>query len=609
MRATLQLAAAVAWRRWWAMEDRVRGMVWGRRLGFDLRPRPTGAVARLEQVDIPLEEPSVTSPRSDRIVVVGGERLLVDVGRLYGLDVEAVPAAAADESMHRALADRVPLVAIAAASGSAWAKAAALYVRAGGSLFLHSVTAGDDGVVALETAIGRPLPRRSGTVDASARVRFSARERSLTREFAGATVAARVASASLGGLESASVIATAASNGTSRPVASETRLGSGRIVVSAGIIGSAPLSAALEPLDALGALPAMMLIRQTYGDVAWRAPRRYANFVVDDPALRHGRLGLDYRSALSLAREHGFHLTVATIPRELGLADQEVVGLLRKQRRWLSACFHGSDHNGYEFYLPVGGHMRYRARSIESQERSLRRAVARGEEFARLTGLALDRVMVFPYGVGSSAVLRSLQDLGFLAACNYDDRYPLGADVPSDFDLGMRPADLAWSGFPLMWRRGLADPMFLLDLFFGRPAITFAHPKSIGSDFGAFIERADDINHAVEVHWSGLEDIARHSYLERRDPEGGWRVAMTANEICLHNPDPRPRTYSVTRPHMPEGSFFVVDDVPAGDWKGVEVTVSGGGVCSVVLSRGSIGLPSRAADCVHAVEAEQRSTA
>ena len=34
---------------------------------------------------------------------------------------------------------------------------------------------------------------------------------------------------------------------------------------------------------------------------------------------------------------------------------------------------------------------------------------------------------------------------------------------------------------------------------------------------------------------------------------------MTANEACLHNPDPEPRTYVVTRPHLPEETVVEID--------------------------------------------------
>jgi hypothetical protein len=312
----------------------------------------------------------------------------------------------------------------------------------------------------------------------------------------------------------------------------------------------------------------------------------FANFVIDDPALRTGTLGLDYRRALALAREHCFHLTVATIPRELVLADPEVVDLLRRSGRWLSVCYHGNDHSGYEFYLPQAKGSRYRARPLSAQKSALRQAVARGESFAARTGLALDRVMVFPHGVGPPQIFPTLQSLGFLSACNYDDRYPLGASVPVDFDLGMRAADLAWAGFPLLWRRGLPDQMFRLDLFLGRPAITFGHARALGANLDKFVQRADEIHRlgGEEVHWSSLEDISRHSYLQRHDPQLGWRVWMLSNEICLHNADAVPRTYHVERANSPEGYALHADAAHECAAGTLNITIPAGGARTIRLA-------------------------
>jgi hypothetical protein len=355
-----------------------------------------------------------------------------------------------------------------------------------------------------------------------------------------------------------------------------------------------------EPLTAL---PAMMLVRQVYGEAAWAVPGMFANFIIDDPALRNGRLGLDYRRLLARAREHDFHVTIATIPRELELAAPDVVAMLRDQARWLSACYHGSDHTGYEFYLPQAKRMRYGGRPLAAQKLALQRAAERARKFTESTGVALDRVMVFPHGIGSPEVFGTLQSLGFLASCNFDDRYPLGAPVPADFDVGLRPSDLAWEGFPLMWRRGLPDRSFMLDLFLGRPLITFGHMKPLGPDVQQFADRADELHRIAgeDLRWCGLEEIALHSYLQRRDPSSGWRVLMLGNEICLHNPEPRPRTYSVERHHLPFGSALVSDAGPTGASEQVAVTVPPGGTRKVRVAGPGAGLVTIDRECQFAV--------
>src|SRR5260370_34252202 len=120
----------------------------------------------------------------------------------------------------------------------------------------------------------------------------------------------------------------------------------------------------MAPLLVQAVLPAWMLVRPGYGEVAWRAPAAFATFIIDDPALRNGALGLDYRRALGAAREHDFHLTVATIPRELALAEAEVVDLLPSNARWTSGCYPGSDHSGNDAFITGASYCRQPGRRL-----------------------------------------------------------------------------------------------------------------------------------------------------------------------------------------------------------------------------------------------------
>src|SRR5207237_10090345 len=83
-----------------------------------------------------------------------------------------------------------------------------------------------------------------------------------------------------------------------------------------------------------------------FGQAAWHPAVRTANVTVDDPALRVGLLGLDFPKLLEDAERLDFHLTAATIPRELGLSDAGVLRLLRSKPARLSACHPGNDHSG-----------------------------------------------------------------------------------------------------------------------------------------------------------------------------------------------------------------------------------------------------------------------
>ena len=363
------------------------------------------------------------------------------------------------------------------------------------------------------------------------------------------------------------ILAYANGSSSARPVVVEMPVGPGRVVIHAGTqrLGT-DLANVFESGQVLAVLPAMMLARQVYGDTAWHSPLALADLVIDDPVLHNGRLGIDYPGALMATEAADFHLTVAAVPRELPLAEPDVVRLLALHPERLSACYHGNDHAGYEFYRSSSGGRRFRSRPFPAQRSAIQEAADRGRRFARSAGYGLDRVMVFPHGIGAGDLLPSLGEAGFLASCNWLDRYPLEAAQPEDRDLGLRPADVAWGGFPLLWRRRPTDTAgFALDLFLGRPAIAFGHRKRLGSEFGWARDLAAGVNGLAinrRVFWRGLEEIARHAYQQRRAGPA-WKVLMTANEICLHNPNPQARAYSVCRPHAPRGARLLSDSADA----------------------------------------------
>jgi hypothetical protein len=594
-----RLAAAVAWRWLWAGEDRLRGFVWARDRGFDSRLAPVRVTAPAEPRIVSSRSGPRRLPRSSCLGVVappdrpGSTSLLAEAGRFYGLDVFRTTPNRARAMLDCAVRESWPLLGVGlegtAYMPAGWTDQLHAYVAGGGTLLLHGVTqASGESLDALSRAFDMSLPRGVALTAPAREVLFTATDESFAAEFSGAIVQAFDCQSALTSLPDAETLVWVRAGDQLVPAVSELAVGSGRLIVCAGAHSVSSLSEAMATILAQTALPTLMLVRQVYGEVAWRAPAAFANFVIDDPALRNGTLGLDYRRALAAAREHNFHLTVATIPRELALAEAGVVELLRDNGRWVSACYHGSDHSGYEFFFGEAKGSRYRARPVSAQVRSVHRGVARGELFARRSGIGLDRVMVFPHGVGSPQIFTTLQSVGFIASCNFDDRYPLGAPVPDDFDLGMRPADLGWSGFPLMWRRGLPDRMYLLDLFLGRPAITFGHLKAMGGDVTPFIRRSEEI-HALgrPVRWSSLEDISRHSYMQRRDPKHGWQVSMFSNEICLHNETNRPRTFEVERPNLPTGYALIAHGALRLASGGLAITIPPGDSCTVGLASGT----------------------
>ena len=465
------------------------------------------------------------------------------------------------------------------------------FVNRGGTLYLDSLTAGSaDTLRELGNELGFAAPEIR-TTSPALDLHLAGNQAWFARELAGATLHTEGSGYTLEARSEWDVLAHVPSGTDRLPAVVQRQVGLGRVVLS---VLPDPVCDRLTDTvksDQIGAaVVALLLLRQTYGHACWHPPAYLANFTIDDPALRQGMLGLPYDILAAQARDHGFHVTIATVPRELHLADEAVIARLREQGDLMSACYHGCDHRVYEFYRTHGSRTLYAPRPLEEQRRALWRAVEHGRRFTGAHHYELDRVMVFPYGVGPASIFPDMHRLGFLATCNYGDKFPLEAAIPTDDHLGLRPADLGWEGFPLLWRRGLRDQGYLLDLLLGRPILIFAHRRDLGRDFKPFVQRARSINRAARgaVQWRSLDEVARHAYLQRHDPRSGWEVMMTSNEACLHNPDPAPRTYTVKRPNAPAGDVFFIDGRRHRGAELSRVTIAPGEVAVVRLAAGSV---------------------
>lgn len=588
MKAAADLVLTAARHGLWAQRDRVRDLIWRERLGYQPRFPPQNRIDLVQHERA--QAPPAATPESGEFGVLENGTALAECGQFLGLSVVEPDRRGAVGVLNDAVQKGWPLLGCSAATltqlpEAGW-NALSAFLAGGGTLFVAGVAPAPTPVLA---EFGRrlrmePLCAEPGSGQSTA-VLFPGDKAGFAHELAGVRVETSVQGARLRG-EGMRVLAFSVVDGGREPSVVEQGVAPGRIIFS-GFPAVLPsrLAGCFGPEHAPLFLPPMMLLRQLYGVAAWHPPALLANFTIDDPALRQGLLGLPYSEALRRGRDHGFHVTVATIPAELGLADPAVIAQLAEGGETISACYHGWDHNGYEFYRSEGRRLRYRVRALSEQRADLRRAVEHGLRFARRTGYELDRVMVFPHGLGPAALLPDLHNLGFIGSCNLDNRYPLEAPVPDDPYLGLRPADTAWAGFPLLWRRDLADRSFPLDLFIGRPALTFEHRRALGEDFLPFVLRAEEIRRLApgRVVWRSLDEVTRHTYLQRRDLQRGWQVLMASNEACLHNPDPTPRTYSVWRPHVPAGSTLEVCGAPASRLQPLDVTVPAGGTAVIRL--------------------------
>lgn len=558
-----------AWRRFrWARRDAARVALWGERRGYQPQPRFPSLVRAIEPAT-PAPPPG-RLPSMARVGVLGPSpraELLASCARLFGMD--AVEFEGQTD---------LPLV-IGEAAAASGVPALDRYVRQGGVLLLAGAGTPPHG-------LGGPLA--AGPAADLQGIAFPAATADLTHAFAGSELAGplRTATFQPGDGSRCRILAHGTSDGP--PVWVEAPLGDGRLLLSAlPLPDRRRLADALADPAAPGLLPALMLVKQIAGAAGWHAPALLANVTIDDPALRAGLLGLSYLDLLAAAAEDGTHVTIATIPRELGLAQTSIVELLRGHGHLLSACYHGSEHDGYEFYLPRARRMRHGARPLARQRQALEHAAALGDDFQRGHRYALDRVMVFPHGICPAATLPELSRLGFLATCNQGDRYPLDAAVPDDDALGLRPADTAWAGFPLLWRHELHDSQHALDCLLGRPMLAFTHLAELDPQFHPLRRLGADVRRIAPgpVHWARLEEVARHAYLQRNHPDRGWEVLMTAQEACLHNPGDTPREMRVLRPHLPHDAALEPEVVTIAPGATALVRVVAGGPVLAVPER------------------------
>lgn len=610
------LLRAVGWRQRWRVEEAARRLLFPNRVGFVPRRLPPVAVTLPARPasGSPSRSAGASSrprPRSARVGVAGGPEMVVaDCARQAGLEVVCTeePAAAGD-LLGRAACEGWPVLAL---TGRRLAETPGGVVRtflaAGGTLIVTGLEPSDTPALErLGEEIGVALPACRALPGRARGLRFDPEPRDLTRELAGAWFGSGEARAFLvTSSPPQGVLAWAEQDCGRWPVAWTAATSGGRVVLTTGVSVVADRSER-KWRSPLSLLVPLMALRAACGELAWHAPLALANVTIDDPTLDRGLLGLDYDHLVRLAHDHDFHVTVATIPRELPLADPAVLELLCRERRRVTACYHGSDHDSYEFYLEGATRHRFRSQSLDVQRRKLSVAAARGSGFAEKTGYALDRVMVFPHGLCASSLLPALHDRGFLATCNAVDRYPLGSSGPPGETAGSWPADLEWSGFPLLGRRSLGAGELALDLFMGKPAIAFTHGPDVRPGLTPLLQHAEMLNGlpGVRLRWCGLEDLARHTHLiKRASRASAWDVLMTANEVCLHNPDATDRLYHVSRPHLPLGDHLhAIPEAggPSDHGSAIDVVVPPGQTADVSVLRpansGELHRPRAAAGC------------
>jgi hypothetical protein len=288
------------------------------------------------------------------------------------------------------------------------------------------------------------------------------------------------------------------------------------------------------------ALPAVAYIRWAFAHSAWSTPEASACLVIDDPLLKARYGFVCFRELLALMKQHRFSTSIAFIPWNWRRNDPKIVQLFKDNPDRYSLCIHGCDHTASEFGILD----RQRLRAVASE------ASRRMSLHQRQTGLAHDRVMVFPQGVFSEKAIPELKRAGFQAAVNTE----VHDNPPGERKLKIADvwdvAVMSYSDFPIYTRRYPAQGVenFAFDLLLGKPCLVVIHHDFCSGGYARLAQFIDQLNALkVPLNWRSLGDVVRRSYRQKEITPDSVEIEMYGNELLIENRSQRAKSYFIRR--------------------------------------------------------------
>ncbi len=264
----------------------------------------------------------------------------------------------------------------------------------------------------------------------------------------------------------------------------------------------------------------------------WGRPPLRAAFMFDDPNLRSCTYGfIDYRELAAEAQTQGYHVSMATIPIDVGRIDPRAAALFRENAQSLSLLVHGNDHTHQEL---AGDYSSARRNALVAQ------ALRRIERLERQANLRVSRVMAAPHGACNEPMARSLAAHGFESACISRGSlaaHNRGTRWPDAF--GLQLAEVLGGSLPVFPRFRLArncEPDVVLAAFLGQAIIPVGHHQDVRAGLDILGEVAAMINRLGPVNWGDLATISRAHFLHRCEGRS-WFVRLYARVVELVVPE------------------------------------------------------------------------
>jgi hypothetical protein len=329
----------------------------------------------------------------------------------------------------------------------------------------------------------------------------------------------------------------------------------------------------------MGLLPLLHLLRHVCRDLDWEERPLGAAFVVDDPNLHADSYGyLDYRELIAHAERHGYHVGLATVPIDGWMCNGRVAGMIRSAPHAVSLLMHGNSHLAGE----LG-----RLTEDRAAESTLAQAVCRIAALERRCAIQVERVMVPPHELCSTAALAAMFKLGFEGACigrrhPWRDQDSLSRLADARL-LKWHPTDLMDAGLPIVPRRPIdysRDDLVFAALL-RQPLVLFAHHWDFADGMDLLEQAADEMNGLGDIRWGSIGSIARNCYFTRRSGET-LHVQMHSRRVVVDVPE----DVSVVRVSTPQ----IVDEPQrqlVGGPAEIKLTTTEGGWMSDALPAGS----------------------